>query len=753
TKSKPTNVSGNNSWSNINRIRILWSNLPQVSVSYFLLDNLRGCVSGISDIAHAPYKVGDNLMINNADTLDGWDSNGMFNTTLSAGTQIVEGNGSVTFASTIPVGQAANIGAMTKLTFPAVDLSGYDEFSIKVYLGVGLSGGQQLQINFITGDGGDGFNYVYGGIGDSTTGWYTITFKRADIPMAASADWTSINAIRFTWFNLQQVDTKATFTIDEIMALSATHVCTAGTTVQKDANNHWYLCTGCGEVMNKEAHKGGTATCSAKAACSVCGTAYGSVNANNHKNTEVRNAKAATCGAAGYTGDTYCKDCGVKTATGSTIAATGNHTGGEATCIAKAVCSVCSTSYGSVNANNHKNTEIRNQTPTYTGDTYCKDCNTKLASGETFVADAIATVATVNGPFKAGDEIAIPITISEWANAYATIKLEVFYDDALLSVDAIEASETDFEGALGSGGLKKFALIMAPSSERQAEKLKSGEICVVYFVALADIEETTVSITISAAGYTYGAGDNWVENHQLSLAVVNGGVAKEKDVTAPTLTLGNVTNNVAATQDIVINMSDDKGIAGYYFGTSATYSNNTYVETTAATATLKVSTAGKYYITVVDTSGNVSKTITVTFYMITLNANGGSVGVQNILAKEGATVALPNATIDNADLDFIGWGTAADATQGVASITVKANATYYAVWVNNFVYGECTGDETITAEDALYVLQASLGKVELTAEQLRACDVDGDGAITSVDALYILQYSLEIRTSFPVQNK
>lgn len=38
-----------------------------------------------------------------------------------------------------------------------------------------------------------------------------------------------------------------------------------------------------------------------------------------HKNTEIINKKDATCSVEGYTGDTYCKDCGEKLATGTTI--------------------------------------------------------------------------------------------------------------------------------------------------------------------------------------------------------------------------------------------------------------------------------------------------------------------------------------------------------------------------------------------------------------------------------------------------
>lgn len=47
-----------------------------------------------------------------------------------------------------------------------------------------------------------------------------------------------------------------------------------------------------------------------------------------HTNTEVRDAVAATCTEDGYTGDTYCLDCGEKIAEGEVIPATG-HTPGE----------------------------------------------------------------------------------------------------------------------------------------------------------------------------------------------------------------------------------------------------------------------------------------------------------------------------------------------------------------------------------------------------------------------------------------
>ncbi len=54
--------------------------------------------------------------------------------------------------------------------------------------------------------------------------------------------------------------------------------------------------------------------------CSECNkTKTEEVEATGHQNTELRNQKAASCGEAGYTGDTWCKDCGEKITTGSMI--------------------------------------------------------------------------------------------------------------------------------------------------------------------------------------------------------------------------------------------------------------------------------------------------------------------------------------------------------------------------------------------------------------------------------------------------
>ena len=103
----------------------------------------------------------------------------------------------------------------------------------------------------------------------------------------------------------------------EIIPATGKHVDADGEW-ETDGTNHWHTCS-CGAVMDKAAHEGGEATCKEQAVCSVCGTKYGNLNADNHKNTEIRDAVAATEEKEGYTGDTWCKDCKTMIAEGTII--------------------------------------------------------------------------------------------------------------------------------------------------------------------------------------------------------------------------------------------------------------------------------------------------------------------------------------------------------------------------------------------------------------------------------------------------
>ena len=172
--------------------------------------------------------------------------------------------------------------------------------------------------------------------------------------------------------------------------------------------------------------------------CSVCQkTKTEEIPATGHQHTEVRNVKEATCKEEGYTGDTYCTDCGEKLSSGEptakkahdwdegkvTTEATCKNTGvktytcnncgetktevipmtdhiwdnGKVTtkpsCITPGVktytCSACQKEKTEkIPATGHLHTEIRNKKEAtckedgYTGDVYCKDCGEKLSDGK-----------------------------------------------------------------------------------------------------------------------------------------------------------------------------------------------------------------------------------------------------------------------------------------------------------------------------------------------------------------------------------
>ena len=76
-----------------------------------------------------------------------------------------------------------------------------------------------------------------------------------------------------------------------------------------------------------------------KFTCSICGDEKTEkVSATGHQHTEIRNKKEATCKETGYSGDTWCKDCGKKILPGQTIAKTENHSWDAGKVTTKATC-------------------------------------------------------------------------------------------------------------------------------------------------------------------------------------------------------------------------------------------------------------------------------------------------------------------------------------------------------------------------------------------------------------------------------
>ena len=105
-------------------------------------------------------------------------------------------------------------------------------------------------------------------------------------------------------------------------------------------NYHWRECKNCdAQQLDRAAHTGGTASCTANAVCSVCNAKYGSILPHNYifingYKDDDGHANVCICGAH---------------------EAPTAHTGGTATCTEKAACEICSEKYGSLASHSYTN--------------------------------------------------------------------------------------------------------------------------------------------------------------------------------------------------------------------------------------------------------------------------------------------------------------------------------------------------------------------------------------------------------------
>ena len=148
----------------------------------------------------------------------------------------------------------------------------------------------------------------------------------------------------------------------------------------------------------------------------------------DHTHTEIRNQREATCKEEGYTGDIYCKDCGEKLVTGTATGKKPHTVGTPATCVSKAVCSVCGETFGEVDATNHVHTTVKNRKEAtcmqtgYTGDTYCTDCNKLLSTGKELAALGHDYKATVTKQ---------PTTTEEGVRTYTCTRCNSSYTESI----------------------------------------------------------------------------------------------------------------------------------------------------------------------------------------------------------------------------------------------------------------------------------------------------------------------------------
>ena len=166
----------------------------------------------------------------------------------------------------------------------------------------------------------------------------------------------------------------------------AAHV--ADSTYKYNGEGHWTACATCGTPMsNQEAHTGGTADCQHKAVCDVCGQPYGELDASNHtggirwvQTAETHQAFYLCCGAAaGAEANHSWNDESVCTECGYGCA----HTGGTATCTTLAVCDICGHTYGDLLPHDYRWVIDQEATTEATGLKHeeCTACGDKRSEG------------------------------------------------------------------------------------------------------------------------------------------------------------------------------------------------------------------------------------------------------------------------------------------------------------------------------------------------------------------------------------
>ena len=295
-----------------------------------------------------------------------------------------------------------------------------------------------------------------------------------------------------------------------------------GDTWKSDANHHWKKCSRCDVTDTESPHEWNSGEVTTQPTCITAGE-------KTYTCTVCSATKLETLNALGhdFTDDTWKSDANhhwKKCSRCETINEKVQHSGGKATCMDSAVCAICSKSYGEPNPDNHAGgTEIRNMIEAsakktgYTGDSYCKGCNTKLSDGTIIPVISNLSIDKKNDLATAVE--AMEKILNDQSSGYTEEQKKQLVDSINAIKSALESIENTEEAVKKVDAMPaadktqpddKAAIDTYEAAKKAYDDLSADEKRMAGEDTKAALDAMLKALT--AYDVTYGNGSNWMEN-------------------------------------------------------------------------------------------------------------------------------------------------------------------------------------------------------------------------------------------------
>ena len=280
------------------------------------------------------------------------------------------------------------------------------------------------------------------------------------------------------------------------------------TVQQYDKDNHWMKCSRCVEIENKSPHTWDRGTITTAPTCTKAGERTYTCTECDATKTEPIDATGHswksdwTSDATHHWHECANDNCDVTDNAGKDGYA--EHSGGTATCKAKAVCEICKESYGSLDPNNHtdlKHIDAKAATVAEEGNIeywYCGGCNKYFsdAAAKTEITKAKTVTAKLPPKITAGDGAAV--TQGE-KNELTFTSDASFADFVRVELDGIALKEKNYTKREGSTIItlnRDFVATLSVGEHTLAIVSKSGTATAKFTVKAKPTETATPQPTV-----------------------------------------------------------------------------------------------------------------------------------------------------------------------------------------------------------------------------------------------------------------